>query len=140
MHSSHTFTSSITYCQVQCSTVCGIFIQLSVEGLGETISLSRKVKHYFHTYFHLRFPPLRAVQKLDLILFFFFLVQLLKVTNALCSPLHMRVSGSCGAIFSGRGRHIKTNDGSIISETELTLLQFYASREIIVSWAAANDY
>lgn len=34
----------------------------------------------------------------------------------------------------------KKNAGNIISETELTLLQFYVSWEIIVSWAAANDY
>lgn len=34
----------------------------------------------------------------------------------------------------------KKNAGNIISETELALLQFYVPWEIIVSWAAANDY
>lgn len=32
------------------------------------------------------------------------------------------------------------NRVDVIAETELTLLQFYVSWEIIVSWAAANDY
>lgn len=52
----------------------------------------------------------------------------------------MRVGEAYGGIFSSRGRHIKKNVGNIISETELTLLQFYVSWEIIVSWVAANDY
>lgn len=56
------------------------------------------------------------------------------------SFLYMRVGRSCGGIFCSQGRHIKKNAGNIISETELTLLQFYVSWEIIVSWAAANDY
>lgn len=42
--------------------------------------------------------------------------------------------------ISCRERNIKKIVGDIISETELTLLQFYVSWEIIVSWAAANDY
>lgn len=40
----------------------------------------------------------------------------------------------------GLGRHIKMNDGNISLATELTLLRFYAPREITVSVAAENDY
>lgn len=44
-------------------------------------------------------------------------------------------------VFSpGLSRHIKMNDGNISSATELTLLHFYAPREITVSVAAENDY
>lgn len=55
------------------------------------------------------------------------------------------VGEPCKGIFSSWGRHIKKkkkkkNAGNIISETELALLQFYVPWEIIVSWAAANDY
>lgn len=53
------------------------------------------------------------------------------------SFLHVKVGESHGGIFSCRGRNIKKNVADIISETELTLLQFYVSWEIIVSWAAA---
>lgn len=40
----------------------------------------------------------------------------------------------------GVGAVIKKNAGNIISEAELTLLQFRVSWEITVSWTAANDY
>lgn len=62
------------------------------------------------------------------------------------SSLHASVGESCGGIFfppsAGRrgGGVIKKNAGNIISETELTLLQFQVSWEITVSWTAANDY
>lgn len=79
--------------------------------------------------------------------FFFFsvemkFVQLSEVTNGLCNLFSPYASGRVMRRYflQLRETHKKKNVGNIISEAELTLLQFYVSWEIIVSWAAANDY
>lgn len=81
-------------------------------------------------------------------MFFFFFsaemkfVQLSEVTNGLCNLFSPYESGRVMRRYflQLRETHKKKNVGNIISRAELTLLQFYVSWEIIVSWAAANDY
>lgn len=49
-------------------------------------------------------------------------------------------SECCLRCFPQAQEDIKMNDGDISSATELTLLHFYAPREISGSVAAENDY